>query len=322
MTDARSGRPGGRERTVWRDVHGIVALDKPVGLTSNQALQRARRLFRARKAGHTGSLDPLASGLLPLCFGEATRLSSQLLEAAKAYEVTGRLGQRTETGDAEGAIVEELAWGHVDRPSLVACLQDFVGPLEQVPPMYSALKQNGRRLYELARRGQQVARQARPIKIHAIELSALDGTDFSLSVRCSKGTYIRTLIEDIARSMGSCAHVTCLRRTAVGPFRIEDALTLEALRRAAEVGDGALERHLIAPDEAVSNLPAVALDADAARRVRHGQAVPSVDPEISGQIRLYDERHNFIGLGEADATGQIAPRRLFPGLQAAVAGRD
>jgi len=183
--------------------------------------------------------------------------------------------------------------------------------------MYSALKQDGRRLYELARRGQHVARQARPITIHEIELSGLDQTEFSLRVRCSKGTYIRTLIEDIARAIGSCAHVTRLRRTAVGPFRIEDALTLDELERAADAGDEALDCHLVAPDQAVSNLPAVALDADAARRVRHGQAVPLVDSDISGQIRLYDERDTFIGLGETDASGLIAPRRLLPGLQAA-----
>lgn len=321
MTETGRERSGRGTRADWRDVHGIVAFDKPVGMSSNRALQQVRRLYRARKAGHTGSLDPLASGLLPLCFGEATKLSGRLLDAAKTYEVTGRLGQRTETGDAEGAVVETSDWRHVDRAMLADGLSRFVGRIEQVPPMYSALKHQGRRLYELARRGESIERPAREVSIFRIELLDFDEADFSLRVRCSKGTYIRTLIEDIGAAVASCAHVRRLRRTAVGPFNIEDAVTLQALERAARDGCDGLGRWLIAPDRAVSNLPAVALDADAARRICHGQTVALPDPGICGQVRLYDERHGFLGLGEADASGLIVPRRLFPGLQTAEAGR-
>ena len=318
MTESRQNRAPARPRIEWRDVHGIVALDKPVGMTSNRALQRVRRLYRARKAGHTGSLDPLASGLLPLCLGEATKLSGQLLDAAKTYDVTGRLGQRTETGDAEGEVVEALDWRHVDQDALESCLRDFVGRLEQVPPMYSALKHQGQRLYALARRGERVERPPREVTIHAIKLVDLTGNDVSLRVRCSKGTYIRTLIEDIARALGTCAHVVGLRRTAVGPFRLEDAVTLGELECAVRESDRDLDnlkRWLIAPDQAVGDLPAIALGADAARRIRHGQAVPSPGGRIAGPVRLYDERQTFLGLGEADDTGWLAPRRLFPGLR-------
>jgi tRNA pseudouridine55 synthase len=315
MTDAGGGgaaaAPRRPSRPAWRDVDGIVVVDKPVGMTSNAVLQRVRRLYRARKAGHTGSLDPLASGVLPLCFGEATKLSGLLLDAAKAYEVTGRLGARTATGDSEGETLESAAVPSLGAGDIEAVLAKFRGAIEQVPPMYSALKQDGRRLYELARAGQTVERPPRRVTIHALDLLAWSAPDLSLLVRCSKGTYIRTLVEDVGAALGTCAHVVRLRRVAAGPFRISDSVGLDVLEAAAEA-DGLRER-LLPADAGVPDLPAVRLSEDATTRLRQGQPVPLPASEglPAGPCRVYDAAGRFVGLGEAGADGRLAPRRLF-----------
>ncbi len=315
MTDATRRNPaGGQERprrVAWTDVHGIVVVDKPVGLTSNAVLQRVRRLYRARKAGHTGSLDPLASGVLPVCFGEATKLSGLLLDAAKTYEVVGRLGARTTTGDAEGDVIETAAVPPLDERRIEAALDRFRGEIEQIPPMYSALKHSGRRLYELAREGRTVERPPRCVTIHGLDCIDWSAPDLSLRVSCSKGTYVRTLIEDLGAALGTCAHVVSLRRTMAGPFGISDAITLEALEEAGPGSPLARER-LLAPDAGVPGLPSVQLSAAEADRLRHGQTVatpaPGPDP---GLARVYGPEGVFLGLGEADGQGRLAPRRLF-----------
>jgi len=279
-----------------RDIDGILLLDKPGGMTSNGALQRAKRSVGARKAGHTGSLDPLATGMLPICFGQATKVSAFLLEADKAYRVTARFGVQTDTGDADGAVVRELPAWAPSRAELEAVLPDFTGEILQVPPMYSALKQRGRRLYELARAGEHVDRPARPVKISVLELEAYSGSTAVLSVRCGKGTYVRTLVEDLAGRLGGCAHVTALRRLWVGPFSGSKMHTLEAAAAALESGGGGLEALLIPPDSAIDGCPAVELTAAEAFYLRQGQAVNAGRDTAPGLARLYDPSGRFLGV--------------------------
>ncbi|NGX16422.1 tRNA pseudouridine(55) synthase TruB [Wenzhouxiangella sp. XN24] len=289
---------------------GVVLLDKPVGLSSNIALQKVRRLFGSRKAGHTGSLDPLASGLLPVCLGQATRFSGYLLGAAKGYRVTGRLGERTATGDVEGDVVERCAWEQLSRDDFVAVLPGFRGPILQVPPMYSALKQGGERLYKKARRGEVVERPAREVEIHGLELEAWTPPSFSLDVRCSKGTYIRTLVEDLARAAGSCAHVTALRRYAAGPYEHESMYTLEALEALAAESPERLAEVVLPIDSTVAGLPMVTLPAEAAHRLMQGQPVALGPEGDAGLVRVYSPA-GFIGLGERGATGELRVKRLL-----------
>ena len=294
-----------------REVDGVVLLDKPVGMSSNIALQKVRRIFGARKAGHTGSLDPLASGLLPVCLGQATRFSGYLLDASKSYRVTGRLGERTATGDTEGEVVERCAWEQVDRASLEAALPNFRGPIEQVPPMYSALKQGGERLYRKARRGEEVEREARPIQVHALVLDGWTPPEFSLDLSCSKGTYVRTLVEDIARAVGSCAHVTALRRYRAGPFEADAMRTLESLRALADEGPDRLAATLLAPDTALAGLPALSLEADDAERLQKGQEVDlGQGAGGAGLVRLYGPK-GFLGVGERAGNGRLRVKRLM-----------
>lgn len=297
--------------TVSRELDGVVLLDKPVGMSSNIALQKVRRLFGARKAGHTGSLDPLASGLLPICLGQATRFSGYLLDAAKSYRVTGRLGARTATGDTEGEIVERCDWAQVDRAALEAALPGFRGAIAQVPPMYSALKQGGERLYRKARRGEVVEREARQIRIDDLELEAWNPPDFSLELSCSKGTYVRTLVEDLARAVGSCAHVTALRRYRAGPFGEEAMLTLESLQALAALGPDRLVETLLPPDAALSALPALALEAADAERLQRGQEV-ELSPGLGGEglVRMYGPG-GFLGVGERAEGSRLRVKRLM-----------
>jgi tRNA pseudouridine55 synthase len=316
VTEARRGaarREPRPARLTWTDVDGIVVVDKPVGLTSNAVLQRVRRLYRARKAGHTGSLDPLASGVLPICFGEATKLSGLLLDSAKTYEVVGRLGVSTTTGDAEGDPLETAPVPPLDAPAIEAVLARFRGDIEQVPPMYSALKQSGRRLYELAREGRTVERQPRRVTIHRLECIGWTPPELCLRVSCSKGTYVRTLIEDVGAALGTRAHVVSLRRTSAGPFGLDDAVDLDALE-AAGPASSLLRAHLLAPDAGVPGLPAVHLPGPDADRLCHGQTValpaPGAGPR-PGLARVYGPDGAFLGLGEADGQGRLAPRRLF-----------
>ncbi|HET7649879.1 MAG TPA: tRNA pseudouridine(55) synthase TruB [Gammaproteobacteria bacterium] len=287
-------------------------LDKPAGMTSNQALQHVRRLFNARKAGHTGSLDPLATGLLPLCFGEATKVSSFLLDADKRYAVTCKLGVRTRTGDAEGEVIETCQVPPLSEADIESVLATFRGDIEQIPPMYSALKHQGQRLYDLAREGVEVERAPRQVIIHALALVGHDPDALSLSVRCSKGTYIRTLVEDIAAALGTCAHVIELRRVAVGPYGGEDGLPMHTLDELRELADqpGRLDALLLPVDSAMSRWPEVRLGPDAAWYFQRGQAVVVPGAPTAGWLRVYDGER-FLGLGEVIPDGRIAPRRLI-----------
>jgi len=297
-------------KSMRREVHGILLLDKPERMTSNQALQSVKRLYNARKAGHTGSLDPLASGLLPICFGEATKLSAFLLDADKEYAVTCRLGVRTTTGDAEGEVAERQEVPALTRQRTEEVLETFRGEIQQIPPMYSALKHQGRRLYDLAREGVEVAREPRQVTIHMLSLQTLDKDSLTLMVRCSKGTYIRTLAEDSARALGTCGHVTVLRRLALGPYGVQMPMhTLASLQQHAP-GDPALDALLLPADSAVSHWPKVKLGADSAWYFTRGQAVLASAAPSHGWARVYSPE-SFLGLGEVLDDGRITPRRLL-----------
>ncbi|MBS4052147.1 MAG: tRNA pseudouridine(55) synthase TruB [Methylomonas sp.] len=294
------------KRKSGRDVHGIVLLDKRLGVSSNKALQEVRRLLNANKAGHTGSLDPLATGLLPLCFGEATKVSALMLDDDKRYRVTLRLGLMTDTGDSEGAIVKEMPIPAFSEADLLSCLQRFTGTIDQVPPMYSALKHQGKKLYELAREGKTVERQPRRITIYALHLLDFDSEHVTLDVECSKGTYIRSLAEDFGHAMGSCATVTALRRTAAGMFRLENAHTLEQLEAMSE---SERMQCLIAVDAPLRQLPAVKLSTEQAANINHGQQI-RIDGHAPGVVRMYSEQ-TFLGLGEILLDDKLAPKKLF-----------
>jgi len=310
MTTIMSRGQGRRQK--GRAIDGVLLLDKPIGLTSNQALQRVKRLFDARKAGHTGSLDPLASGLLPVCLGQATKVSGFLLDARKRYQVTARLGQRTDTGDADGQVVEEQPVPPLDDDAVKRVLAQFAGLQKQVPPMYSAIKHQGQRLYKLARRGIEIERQPRQIEIYGLELLSLEADALELDVACSKGTYVRTLIEDIARALGTVAHVTVLRRLGVGPYAEGRMYKLEELEALAEQGMERLDDVLLPVDSALDHWPSVELGADSAYYLMQGQAVMAPGAPSSGKVRLYDEGHGFLGIGEVKLDGRVAPTRLFP----------
>ncbi len=299
-----------RSRRIGRDVHGILLFDKSAGFSSNDALQRVKRLYAAKKAGHTGSLDLLATGLLPICFGEATKLAGFLLEADKRYRTRLKLGIVTTTGDAEGAVVSEHAVPALDRARVLAVLSCFTGRLEQVPPMHSALKQGGQRLYKLAHRGLTVARSPRPIHIHAIGLLDLGPASIEISVRCSKGTYIRTLAGDIGEALGCGAHVEVLRREGVGRFDIEDGIGIPALEALAVQGHAALDACLLGLDQALADAPRVALSQDAAYYLGRGQPVLVPRAPARGLVRLYDGGQRFLGVGAVMDDGRIAPKRL------------
>ncbi|MBX5460450.1 MAG: tRNA pseudouridine(55) synthase TruB [Steroidobacteraceae bacterium] len=283
-------------------------LDKPLGVSSNAALQRVRRLLRADKAGHVGSLDPLATGMLPICLGEATKIAGDIVAGRKRYRFTLALGTRTATGDVEGAVMETLPVPTFDGAALESVLARFRGETTQIPPMYSAIKRDGQPLYKLARAGVEVERKPRRIEIYEISVLSSEAERIELEALCSKGTYIRTLAEDIARALGTCGHVAALRRLYVEPFQDEPMITLDELTARVESGETPA---LLAPDRAVLHLPAVALDAQATERVRHGQAVSTPQVLAPGRVRLYDAAGRFFGLGEADGFGAVQPRRLF-----------
>lgn len=305
----------------WQDVDGILLLDKPEGLTSNAALQRARRAFGARKAGHTGSLDPLASGLLPICFGQATKASAMLLDADKTYRVTIALGARTATGDREGAIVERAEVPALDEAAVRQIAAAFVGESEQVPPMYSALKHRGERLYRLARRGVEVTREPRRIVIRQLDLLAVASGGLRFEISCSKGTYVRTLAEDIARACGTVGHVHDLRRLALGPFATPRMHELAVVEQAAE-RPPELESLLLPSDAALPGLPAVQLGLAEQACVLQGQPVFAVGPG-SALVRMYGAEGLFLGVGRMSAEGRrLAPERIMvdlanPGTQRA-----
>jgi tRNA pseudouridine55 synthase len=296
----------------WRTVDGILLLDKPPGLSSNAALQRARRLFRARKAGHTGSLDPLASGMLPLCFGQATKAAGMLLDADKTYEVVAELGRRTATGDAEGAVTGIRPVPSLESRAIDACLQAFRGPIRQVPPMHSALKQGGQRLYDLARKGLEVPREPRAVMIHSLLMTGWDGTLLSLAVRCSKGTYIRSLVEDIAGALDTFGHVVGLRRTRLGPFQDARMWRLEELEAILQEGsEAALDGLLLAPDFALRHWAQVTLGEAEQTLILQGQPVFAEGP-AGGRVRLYGRDGRFLGIGQMSAEGRrVVPVRIM-----------
>jgi tRNA pseudouridine55 synthase len=295
---------------VRRALHGVLLLDKPVGLSSNDALQKAKRLFNADKAGHTGTLDPLASGLLPLCFGAATKFSQVSLDADKRYTATLALGVTTTTGDREGDVVDERDV-NVTLAQLQAACARLTGPIQQTPPMHSALKHEGRALYEYAREGITVERAARRVVIHGIDIVSHDDRVVVLDVRCSKGTYIRTLAEDIGQALGCGAHLGALRRTASGDLHVEQSLTLEAL---AALTEQERDAHLLPPDVLLSDWPEVRLPADEAARFLTGLRRRHKAPDCA-QVRVYGPEPRAL-LGAAHITaGELIPDRLLSPLE-------
>ncbi len=299
-------------RQKGRAVTGILLLDKPVGLTSNAALQQAKSLYRARKAGHTGSLDKAASGLLPLCFGAATKFSGFLLNADKRYLAVCKLGVQTSTGDAEGEAVFQGEVPALSKKDVAAALAKFRGPILQVPPMFSALKRQGQRLYQLARQGQEVEREPREVVIHALNLLAQREDELELEVLCSKGTYIRTLAEDLGKELGCGAHVKSLVRIGVGACSGDDMLTLDELETiAADGGTAALDARLLPIDAVLQDLPAVRLIDAVAFYLRQGQPVVVPKAPTQGLLRLYDRHEQFLGVGEVSGDGRVAPKRLL-----------
>ncbi len=298
-------------RQKGRNVHGILLLDKPLGVGSNAVLQRLKRLYRARKAGHTGSLDRQASGLLPICFGEATKLSGFLLDADKRYEAVLHLGVKTNTGDTEGEVIQERAVPALSRHDVEQVLETFRGEIEQIPPMHSALKIKGQRLYKLAHQGLVVERKARPVTIKELKLTEMSENRVGIEVFCSKGTYIRTLGEDIGDALGCGAHLAALRRTASGPFAAEQMVTLAALEQPAEEGMEALDKLLLPMDTALPGWPDVNLSDDMAYYLRQGQAILVPHAPTRGWVRIYAGKACFLGVGEVQADGKIAPRKLL-----------
>ena len=298
-------------RRKGRNISGVLVLDKPPGVTSNGILQQVKRLYGAAKAGHTGALDPLATGVLPLCFGEATKFSQQLLDADKTYLTVARLGVRTKTSDADGETVAEKPLpADLGESTVEPVLSGFRGAIEQVPSMYSALKYEGRPLYSYAREGRTVPRQARPIRIHELTLVALEGADLTLRVRCSKGTYIRTLVDDIGEALGCGAHVSVLRREAAGEFTLDEAVTPEALEGEEHA---VLDQRLQPTDRLLSALPAIELAEEEAVSISNGQSViirAHSFPPGGGHCRLYCSER-FLGMGEVDPQGTVLPRRLM-----------
>ena len=294
-----------------RRVNGILLLDKPSGLTSNAALQAVKKLYRARKAGHTGSLDPLATGLLPICFGEATKVSGFLLDADKDYRVTCKFGERTTTGDAEGEVLEQRPVEDLSEDRLREVMQGFLGDIEQIPPMYSALKHKGERLYKLARAGVEVEREPRQVTIHALELLTLTPPLAEIRVHCSKGTYVRTLVEDIGAALGCGAHVSGLRRLGVGPFDDSHMIDMEGLQAVAAESEHALDQLLLPLESGLAQWPDVRLSSDAAFYLRQGQPVLVPKAPTAGLVRLYEGESRFLGVGEILDDGRVAPRRLM-----------
>ncbi len=299
-----------------RALSGVLVFDKPQGWTSSFAVQRVKRLFDARKVGHTGSLDQLATGVLPLCFGEATKLSGFLLDSDKSYDVRIRLGVRTDSGDAEGKVIatHELADLAITESTLEAALAAFRGVIEQVPPMYSAVKRDGQRLYKLARKGIEVEREPRRIEIYRNELVEFTGRELRLAIDCSKGTYIRAIADDLGEQLGCGAHVVALRRVKAGPFEFADCETFDGLRERRLASDQALLAALRPSASVVRAFPPVTLTQASLWHVRHGQPVMVPHAPTSGWVRLHEGSlgdNSFVGVGEVLADGRIAPLRIM-----------
>ena len=303
-----------RRKKSGRNVNGVLLLDKPSGWTSNQVLQKVKYLYQASKAGHTGSLDKPATGLLPICLGEATKFSSALLDADKHYRTRVKLGEITTTGDAAGESVEKRAVPEFDEPKLEDVLENLRGNIQQVPPMYSALKQNGTRLYQLAYQGVEVERPPRAVSIYSLNLCDFGKDWLDLDIHCSKGTYIRSLAVDIGSRLGCGAHVEVLRRLGSGPYKAQDMIDLPGLEKLAELGTEQLDDALLAVDSALLDLPSASLDDALVQLVRQGQPVTASGTPKSGKLRIYDSRQRFLGLAEVQQDGRIAPRRLLSAI--------
>ncbi|MAA49867.1 MAG: tRNA pseudouridine(55) synthase TruB [Gammaproteobacteria bacterium] len=293
-----------------RAVNGILVVDKPAGISSNDVVQQAKRLFGAQKVGHTGSLDPLATGVLPLCFGEATKFSQYLLDADKKYWAQVRLGITTETGDADGEVIAQADASSVTPAQAVAALETFVGEIEQIPSMYSALKHQGQPLYKLARKGIEVERAPRQVSIYSAELLQFSEASIELRVHCSKGTYIRSLAEDLGAALGCGAHVSALRRLAAGPYEEGQATTLAELCETNDMQE--MDALLLPVSSAVDSWPAVRLHEDTAHYVRQGQPVQVAHAPTDGWVQIFElaEEDRFLGVGEILTDGRVAPRRL------------
>ena len=300
-----------KPRKRGRDIHGVFLLDKPQGMSSNDIMQKVKRIFQANKAGHTGALDPLATGMLPICLGEATKFSQFLLDADKRYLVTAKLGERTDTSDAEGQIVETRGV-NVKTPEILTALEQFRGYILQVPTMFSALKHNGKPLYEYARQGITVEREARPITIFELNFIEYNAPYLTLEVHCSKGTYIRTLVDDLGEALGCGAHVTMLRRTTVADYPTEKMLDWNALQSLAAQQDLSLLDALLLPmDTAVAKLPTLTLDESQTQGIGFGQRVKFDNPNsLQGQVRLFSNENRFLGVAVIDENNVIRPQRL------------
>jgi tRNA pseudouridine55 synthase len=298
--------PGVKRET--RDVDGLLILDKPSGLSSNRCLQQVKHLLRAAKAGHTGALDPLASGVLPLCFGEATKVSQFLLDSDKVYRASIKLGVTTTTGDSEGEVLATAKVPLLSTEQIEATLAKFRGVITQQPSIYSALKQNGVPLYKLARAGKEIEPKFRDVTIYKLDLLGFAGDALEIEVSCSKGTYVRTLAEDIGKTLGTGAHITALRRLKAGPFSLDSSLTVQSMEMLASTGG--LDARLIRLDQAISHLPSVQIDEYQTRCLRHGKAVP-----LAGMAKLAEARvycgEEFIGLGTIEADGVLQAKRLM-----------
>ena len=291
-----------------RNIDGVLILDKASGQTSNAALQEVKRLFGANKAGHTGSLDPLASGLLPICLGQSTKVAQFLLDDDKRYFVRGKLGEISDTGDSEGEISQYGPTSNIDRPIVNNCLKKFIGIISQVPPMYSALKKNGTPLYKLARKGLEVERESRKISIYEIQLISLEGNILTLEVSCSKGTYIRTLIEDIGISLGCGGYVCELRRIGFAHLSIAQSITFEELK---DKSFDELDKLLIRSDEMLPNLKSIYLDHDQSSDINFRRKIKCKALNTPQKIKLYDANKRFVGIGESNNLSEVFPKRLF-----------
>lgn len=301
-------------RSERQQIDGVLLLDKPTGMTSNYALQVVKRLFNAKKAGHTGSLDPLATGMLPICFGEATKFSQFLLDADKSYETTAKLGVITDSGDADGKIIEQREVGNITEEKVKEILQKFCGNILQVPSMFSALKKNGKPLYELARQGIEIPRDARPITVYELILKSLKKDEFTLSASVSKGTYIRSLVEDIGLALGCGAHVIALRRNCVAHFSQEKMISLEKIKAIADEKERDSLHALLNPtDTLLQELPSLQLSEKASISLQKGQRVftQEMDCSVPLELKLYDQHHNFLGVGELDPDHWLRPKRLL-----------
>ncbi len=301
----------GRGRAKGRNVNGILLLDKPEGISSNAALQHVKRLFNATKAGHTGSLDPMATGMLPICLGEATKISGFLLDADKRYRCTCQLGIKTSSGDREGEVLERRPVGSYSQQRVSEVLAGFVGEIQQIPPMYSAIKRQGVPLYKLAHQGIEIEREPRSVTIHNLDLVSQTKEQLELAVHCSKGTYVRTLAEDIGEQLGCGAHLVQLRRTEVGSFAGQLMHTFDELQAVAEQGLGALDALLLPVECALEDWPDIKLTDDAAFYLRRGQAVFVPQGPTSGLVRLFTQKCQFLGIGQILDDGRVAPKRMM-----------